>query len=265
MPSKSQVSVPSRAGAFILYAGANALLVVAGKVPGQVGLSPELAFWVGRILAPVALGGIAVVVARAIGIPFSLLGFRRGTPAGTWWVAVFAGLPAVGVVLWHGATQGFDPLLSPQASSLALRVGVQQAWFEELLARGLLLAALTTAGLSERRCIWISAIAFGFMHLLQYFYPPVTLEGLANGVVLVVLTIPIGAALSLLALRAGSIWPGVLLHWLMDLPILTQTLHRPSMPLILLAALSPPLVILGWWLRARRSGGSGPASAALAA
>ncbi|HEX7600971.1 MAG TPA: CPBP family glutamic-type intramembrane protease [Polyangiaceae bacterium] len=219
------------------------------KIAPRLGVGEALSFWLFRIAMPIALSGLAAIVAGRFGDARGVLGLRSA-PASVLAIALVAGLPALAAVSWHGATQSFAPLLGGEAAKLALRVAVQQAWFEEVLARGLLLGGLLALGRSARRALWVSSLAFAFSHVLQFLVPPITVEGLLNGLAYVVLTLPLGLALGALTLRSRSIGPAVVLHFLVDLTILPQKLLVPSLPVILVATALAPAVVFVWWRRA---------------
>src|SRR5262249_39077112 len=153
-----------------------------------------------------------------------LLSLRR--PSGrTTALALLAGVPSVLVVAWHGVHSGFERLLSRDAGWLVLRIVLNQALLEEVLARGLLLGLLLRAGVGRRRTVWVSSASFALMHMEQFLLPPVRMEGIVNGLVLLVITLPVGIALAQLTLASRSLAPAIILHLLMDLTILPQKLY----------------------------------------
>jgi membrane protease YdiL (CAAX protease family) len=163
-----------------------------------------------------------------------------------------AGLPALLCLGWHVLDQSASWLLSWKAAALLVRIVLNQAVLEEWLARGLLLGLLLAAGVTDRRALWVSAVAFGLMHLLQFAFPPYDAERAITAAVMVVLTTFMGAVLALLVLRGRSLWPAVLLHLLTDLPILPQKLAKAQPALILLAGVASLILVpLGFWLLGR--------------
>jgi len=203
---------------------------------------PALAAWpLAQLVLPLALMAIATVLVRLLPRPgpvASLLSLGKPAPK-TMLVAALAGLPPVLVLAWYVTVTNGQWLWSPVGVMLTLKLLVNQALLEEWLARGMLLGWLSAAGGSSRRAIWVSAAAFALMHMLQYLVPPITGARLLNGVVLIALTLPLGAVLAQLTLRARSIWPAMLLHFAMDLVVLPQQLSKPPMIPIVLGAIAP--------------------------
>jgi membrane protease YdiL (CAAX protease family) len=223
--------------AVVLYLGLSLAWIVLHDLPKWLGLGGELQFWLGRVANPVLMTAVVLGLARHWGPPARLLSFRKPAPRFIV-LAAIAGLPSVLFTVWCGATQSFAPLLTAEAGRLIARMVLNQAWLEELLARGLLLGVLLAAGLGARRVVVLGGTAFGLMHLIQFLMPPITVEGLLNGLVLVALTGLMGIAWAWLTLRSGSIWPAVLLHFLTDLQVLPQKL------LVLDPALEVPSILL---------------------
>lgn len=197
---------------------------------------PTPAAWVlAKLALPAVISALAIAVAARAGRARGVLGLGAAR-ARFWIVAGVAGLAPVMVVLFHGATQGFASLAGVGAARLALRIAVDQAWLEELLARGLLLSLLLVRVGSPRRAAWLDAACFGAMHLLQFLWPPITVAGVANGLVLVVIALPTGYALARLTIASGSVLPAMGLHFLLDLTILPQKLMHANVPAILAAS-----------------------------
>ena len=196
-----------------------------------------------KVALPIALTLVALLAARRAGLGRERLGLGRGRTAG-YAIALLAGIAPVAVVIGHGVSQGFAPLLGRESALLVLRIALNQAWFEELAARGLLLGLLLERGSAARRAVWVSSGCFALMHVLQFLWPPLSVEGLLNGLVLVLLTLPVGYALARLTLAAGSIWPAVLLHLLLDLTILPQKLQHASALAIILASVVSVAIVL---------------------
>jgi membrane protease YdiL (CAAX protease family) len=214
----------------------NAGWVLLTKLPGWLAWGEGAGFAFGRVANPLLLTLAVFALASRFGPPVSIL--RLGRPApGYLGLALVASLPPLLAVAWHGATQSFGPLASGEGARLLARIALNQAWFEELTGRGLLLGVLLLSAMSQRRAVIVSALCFGLGHLLQFMAPPVSLAGLVNGLVLVVLTTPMGVVFALLSVRSGSIWPAMLLHLLTDLVILPQKLLTPSMSVALAATL----------------------------
>lgn len=199
-------------------------------------------WWLGKVALPLGMSVLVWALARRRGSPRDVL-LLRPPPPHHLALALAAGAPACLVVLGHGVTQGFSTLHSESAGLLVLRIALDQAWLEEWMARGFLLGGLLAAGQSAQRAIWVSAACFALMHLEQFLWPPLSVEGLVNGVVLVVLTLPMGWALGWLAARSRSVAPSVLLHFLVDLMILPQKLQQANTAAILAAGLTSVLIV----------------------
>ncbi|MFP6685720.1 MAG: CPBP family intramembrane glutamic endopeptidase [Polyangiaceae bacterium] len=188
--------------------------------------------WLLRHVVPAALLlAVAWIIARRVAPdePATLLSLRRPTMP-FMAIALLSAVPSLAVVLWHAI--GEQWLLTPDAAVLSIKLAFNKGLLEEWLARGLLLDWFVLDGNSQKRAIGLSALMFGVMHMFQYLTPPFTAERLINGVVLVVLTTPMGALYAWLTLRARSLWPAVTLHFLSDLLILPQKLATPNLMLI---------------------------------
>ncbi len=219
------------------------LWVILSKVPGFLGAGPQLDFVLGRVANPILMTAITLALAGRSGRLVDTLRFGAPSRPLLWLVLAVSLMPAA-VVVWHGARYSFAPLASSSAALLLLRVALNQAWLEELQARGYLLGALSRSGAEPTRAVVISALTFGGMHLLQFLIPPITVEGLVSGLVLVVLTVPIGLVFGWLTLRAGSIWPAVVLHMFVDSTILCQKLLPTfSYALIVVGTYLPVLIL----------------------
>lgn len=245
------------------YLGLSAAWVGAIELVRHTGLKGSTAWLLQHALPAAAALLAAWLIARhwVRTNPRGLLSLGRPAPAYVL-IAVVAALPALGVVGWHAAD---DPrLLSADAAWLSLKIAINQGLLEEWLARGLLLGGLLLATTQERRALWLSAVAFGVMHMLQFLVPPYTAERLINGVVLVALTTPIGALYAWLTLRARSLWPAVVLHFLTDLPILPQKLGTPNHALIGIGTLGSHVLaalLLYLYVRRQRRTASAPTAA----
>lgn len=79
---------------------------------------PSQAGWLlAKVALPCAITLVALGVAWAAGLGRRELGLC-GAPGRMWTVALVAGVAPVLVVAWHGATQGFGPLLGLHAAKL---------------------------------------------------------------------------------------------------------------------------------------------------
>lgn len=250
-------SVPAALG---IYAGLCVCWIALIQAIRAAGLPPRLGWITAQLVLPVVLAGVGAALVHRLPRTGSFASaMRLGRPArGTMTIAIVAGLPALLVLLWHVEIGVDGWLWSSRGGMLALKLLVNQALLEEWLARGMLLGWLVAAGQTHRKAIWASAAAFALMHMLQYLVPPITPARLLNGVVLIAFTLPLGAVLAQLTLRARSIWPAVVLHFATDLTILPQQLSEPRMMLVLLGALAPiGLVPLLLMLATRRRGPDG--------
>ena len=108
---------------------------------------------------------------------------------------------------------------------LVVVLALVPALVEELFFRGFLLTALDEDGESPARAVVVSAVLFALFHLLVNNY--IAVERLPPSLLL-------GLLLGWLAYRAGSIWPGVLLHLLNNALV------------VLLGYYEPTLVEAGW-------------------
>jgi sodium transport system permease protein len=118
--------------------------------------------------------------------------------------------------------------LSPLAAVLLL--AVSPAITEELFCRGALLSGLKR-DLGYAKCMLYEALIFGALHASIYRFVP---------------TAVVGAILTAVALRARSLWPGVLLHAAYNALVLLQAqtpcLQRSALVLLGL----PGLLLLAW-------------------
>lgn len=197
---------------------------------------PSPSAWaLSKVALPGVLTIVAWLVARRHGSAAHVLGLDSA-PRRHMLLAVIAGTPSLVVVASHAIVRGADPFLGVEAAKLVVRIAANQAWLEELLARGFLLGMLRKAGTNAQRAVWISAVAFALMHVEQFLVPPVSLAGIANGAVLALINLPFGVAAARLTIAARSLWPAVLLHLLVDLCILPQKLLPSASTIAILSA-----------------------------
>jgi sodium transport system permease protein len=166
--------------------------------------------------ATYAIVAIALVIA-ARGYKFSL-GVR---PARLrfWFAAVLVGVSAwwvdLQLVLWlklPGAPEQLEGLVTKSALlPTLLAVALAPAVAEELVFRGVLARSL--ARHSAILAIVVSALAFSAYHVMPQQ---------------MVSTFPLGLALGILAIRSGSILPGMLVHFLNNAIVIV--LSRDSLP-----------------------------------
>jgi sodium transport system permease protein len=209
-PVRRAGSIPGPGGAVFLPAAALALnyfLGMALVTPANMG-SP----WV----VALTQGILLVAVAGAIGLarmdPGATLGLRRPAPLplaaavlvgagfslGTPWLSRVAGLaPEEGTQTAKILEQ---LVLGLPGYALVLLLGVLPAVAEESLFRGWTLRGLRSQ-MSGFAAVVLSAVMFGAFHLEP--------ERIA-------FTGALGLALGFLALRSGSLWPGVLAHALFN-------------------------------------------------
>jgi membrane protease YdiL (CAAX protease family) len=232
------VSVRART-AYLTYGGLSVAWVTLVQGARALPLGTIASFVVQHLAIAAAVMGVALALPpRAVG---GLLA-RRGA-GWTWAVATAAGVPPLVAVAVHVVADPSGWLVRADAAAMALKILVNQGVLEEVLARGLLLGALVRQGTGARRAIWGSSLAFGLMHLVQFGFPPYSLARLANGIFLVLVTVPVGAALAQLTVRARSLWPAVWLHFLIDLTLLPQAFSRP-MTLVILAAVTLTVLLV---------------------
>ncbi len=161
-------------------------------------------------------------------------------------VPLVAGLAALAVAVAEAApAPGRTSLLLAAAATTAL-VGFS----EELMFRGVLLhGAWRTGGLF--RAMLSSALGFSSLHAVNVLggSPP------ASVLVQLATTFVFGLATAPLAVRLGTIWPLMLLHWGWDFLLYGfSILGRPPPPAAMLFLVGQlVLVAAGWWtLRGRR-------------
>ncbi len=104
--------------------------------------------------------------------------------------------------------------------------------FEEIVLRGVVLSMLLQA-YSERKAIAGSAIAFGYVHILNLLNGPLTYESLVFVAGQIVWATIIGVLYGYMFLKTGNLYANMLLHWtanglsncFMYLPYVTPELH----------------------------------------
>jgi membrane protease YdiL (CAAX protease family) len=203
-------------------------IVVASAFLALPGLVAAL-FVTGSLLDTLCLRGVrarAVALAMAAGLGL--------------WVASL-GVLELQYFFWApppGYLEGFRSLheaLRPKGPLDGLwslvAIAIAPAVFEEILVRGLVLPALRPS-IGDAAAVAVSALFFAVMHFDGYRF---------------VFTLTVGAALGILRLRTGSLWPSILAHatlngltfvaapWLDD-PTAPLPDPRPGVGLALLAA-----------------------------
>jgi membrane protease YdiL (CAAX protease family) len=149
----------------------------------------------------------------------------------------------------------YDAVVAPKRH-LALdlfALALSPAICEEALFRGVLLQSMRRT-MSIRSAVMINGLLFGLFHLSPWRFFP---------------TMILGMLLALIVIRSGSIWPGVLFHFLNNATALVAgrlfgdpTSGETTVDLPLLAA-AVVLFVGGLWVSARgvreaRAGPSGP-------
>jgi sodium transport system permease protein len=205
-PARREGSVPGPGAAVFLPAAALAamflgtqLLLGSGTTVGLWVLALPQAFLLAALAAGIAAGGLDV---RAT------LGLRRPS-AGAAGGAILAGVGMAVAVPWVSQTLGLeaDPeggtaatleaaLRGLPAVALVLLIAVLPAVVEEGMFRGWVLRGFRSE-MSGPAALVLSSVIFGGFHLEP--------ERMA-------ITAAQGLALGYLALRSGSVWPGVLAH-----------------------------------------------------
>jgi sodium transport system permease protein len=199
---------PSGAAAMFLFAGALALVWYGQSwLPKEI-VGNVLATQFLVILAPCAL--MAIWLRTSPGATFRL----HGAGAVAFLAAVAIGLAAP--VLNMAMLENFGPTTLPPAlqriqeemgafvvanpARAALLFGVLPAVCEELFFRGFVLSGLSSAMRgrgAEIRAVVLTSALFAVFHIFPEKWPPTFLMGLVLG---------------FLAVRTGSIWPGMLAH-----------------------------------------------------
>jgi membrane protease YdiL (CAAX protease family) len=175
-----------------------------------------------------ALGLHGVPIAPALGVQNlpRRLAFLALAAGFGFWVASL-GLIEVQYALWpppEGYLEGFRRLhdaLRPHSTLdaiwSAIAIAAAPAVFEEITVRGVLLPALRPS-LGSTGAVLTSAVVFAAMHLDLYRFA---------------FTLAVGAALGLLRVRTGSLWPSILAHGTLNLLTFATApwLDDPTQPL----------------------------------
>lgn len=138
-----------------------------------------------------------------------------------WCTGIFAGFMALALPVGF-ATGFFRVGLLPgpgwMFAALPVIIFLKPCLFEETFYRGLLLPH-PEENHSRQRIVWyaaISLVAFILSHPLNGLtLRPDALPLFFNPVFLFLATL-LGAACTLVYLKSGSIWPGILIHWVTD-------------------------------------------------
>jgi len=244
-PPRSRVTALWHPDVLVVGATLAGFLLAAG--PGAVALTTAVRRLLPSAGAPLqalaaALGG-ELVLCGALAVVVATRGWWQQAGVATTWPRLAAGLGWLGWLVplllllvriavlaahLHGATA--PPAGVPQGTLLLL-VGLlvaataATAVAEEVLFRGLVLGVLLAAWGTSRRGVYPAAVAtsglFGLAHLL-----------VGGPLATVLLHVCVAAAIGLVwagvRLRTGSVWVGVVLHWLLDVTALLTLLGSAS-------------------------------------
>ena len=166
-------------------------------------------------------------------------------------------LPLLYLPLLVVAANGFKAGDTLQMLGATLLI-VLVALAEEGLVRGVVLQALLPGGMT--RAVWLSAAIFGLAHLLNIAQG----ASVAATVVQVVYAMLLGIGLAATRLTTGSLWPAIVLHFLIDFVdiasrgfVLTTPVSVTLGGAIVTIVLTSGYALYGGWLL-RRAGKSNP-------
>ncbi len=189
-------------------------------------------------------GGLLTVVAVRSWWQYAGVSTRPQLPG--WlrlvWVLLALLMARIGATIWHltGVVAGHPNLvhLLPLLVAVVVVAMALTALAEELLFRGLLLSGLLAAWGSSRagiyRAVVVASAVFGAGHLVNLGPGGQLLAQVAYAAV-------VGLVWAGLRLRTGSIWPGVILHWLGNTAAMLTMLGSTSA-----WAVRVPMLRLGW-------------------
>lgn len=204
---------------YALFLGLHVLLAWDGGAV-IVALLPGVGPWLGTV----TWGAYTLFAAVAITVLGRWRGTGIGRPPTRGWprllvAPVAAGLPFL-VLGWNLAPGEVVPLLVVGVPLVALN--------EELVYRGLLLDLLAPLGV--RRAVLWTSVLFGASHVVNLVsgaFPPFVAMQVA-------VTTAGGVAFAAIRLRTGSLWPVLLLHWILDvIAVATLTGPATSSPVLL--------------------------------
>jgi len=209
--SAAELLWPARAMLVVITAVLPAVAAIQVRVLTQLDPLPRITLYINSILSLWILTAITMIAARAAGFTPALMGLRMPAPATmALWTVIPLGI--AGAV--YTVVRALGLRESRVLTELLPRTGTEKAIFvavsltagicEELIFRGFLVAAFAAATGSLAIGVVIGAVVFGAMHFYQ------SAAGLLRATVL-------GAALTLPLLFAGSIFPAILAHVLIDL------------------------------------------------
>jgi len=182
----------------------------------ELKLLPRTSLYFSAAMSQWLLTALGIMVLWASSVRLSEAGFRWARwPTFFFWMAALAGasLAALGVVIWL-ESKGWWPDEPELVYALIPQTRVEKVWAvlviaptaalcEEFLYRGLLLAVLSQWFHSAAWGCALSSAAFGLAHAYQ------NLSGMARAALL-------GALLAFPVIRAGTIYPSMASHFLID-------------------------------------------------
>jgi membrane protease YdiL (CAAX protease family) len=182
----------------------------------EIKLLPRPSLYFSAATSQWLLTALGIAVLSASSIKLSEAGFHLVRwPTFFFWMAVLTGasLVALGLVIWL-EHKGWWPREPELVYALIPRTRVEKVWAvlviaptaalcEEFLYRGFLLAVLSQWFHSAAWGCALSSAAFGLAHAYQ------NLSGMARAALL-------GALLALPVIRAGTIYPSMASHFLID-------------------------------------------------
>lgn len=182
----------------------------------ELKLLPRTSLYFSAAMSQWLLTALGIVALWASSTTLSEAGFRWARwPTFFFWMAVLTGasLAALGLVIWL-EHKGWWPPEPELVYALIPQTRVEKVWAvlviaptaalcEEFLYRGFLLAVLSQWFHSAAWSCALSSAAFGLAHAYQ------NLSGMARAALL-------GALLALPVIRAGTIYPSMASHFLID-------------------------------------------------
>jgi membrane protease YdiL (CAAX protease family) len=159
-----------------------------------------------EVFAELILAVLAVVLLTVLR-SWRKVGFRRLSQLKDlrlYWVPLFPVLPAVAAAILSISRMRFEEI------AFFLILAVLIGFVEEVLFRGLILQALAPMGLW--RAAILSSILFGMMHLLNLFFG----ADLGATLLQTAYAAALGFGFAAVTLRAGALWPLIVIHTLID-------------------------------------------------
>jgi membrane protease YdiL (CAAX protease family) len=236
-----------------------ALLLLIGLMGGAAALSAGLLEYQITAVEPQVIGQLVAT----IGFLLLLWGLGWLAPAGitrlgnrriwliTLLILVYTGMSAL--LAFFGALR-VDLSLNPGTGPVLLHTMLAGV-MEEILFRGLILYALVSRWGGTRRgtvsAVLVSAFLFGVLHFFNLLGGPADITALQ-----VTEAAASGILYGALVLTAGSVWPAVILHSLINLLVNIAVLNEPGFSVtpaqyLTLVLLDIPLVLYGFYLLTR--------------